>query len=66
MNIDISDYEHKYYYMDSKALRLTIYDGDFNISFDQLEDLIKYLNENPHDITNKINFDDLVKKYQPK
>ena len=66
LNIDISDYEHKYYYMDSKALRLTIYDGDFNISFDQLEDLIKYLNENPHDITNKINFDDLVKKYQPK
>ena len=65
-NIDISDYERKYYYMDSKALRLTIYDGDFNISFDQLEELIKYLNENPHNITNRIHFDDLVKKYQPK
>ena len=28
--------------------------------------VVAFLNENPHNITNRIHFDDLVKKYQPK
>jgi hypothetical protein len=65
LNIDVSDFEHRYFYIDSKAMRVTICDGDFDITFEQMEEMIKYLNENPHHLTDRINFDELVKKYRP-
>ena len=66
LNIDVSNYEKKYAYMDTKALRVTIFDGDFNITFEELELLINYLNSKPHNLQTRINFDDLYKKYNQK
>ena len=38
--------------------------SDFDITFEQMEEMIKYLNGNPHQLTDRINFDELVKKYR--
>ena len=66
LNIDLDDFEKRYFYIDGKALRVTIFDGDFNITFEEMEKLIEYLNSYPHDdIKKRINFDELVKKYRP-
>lgn len=62
--IDIEDFERKRFWIDSKALRVTICDGDINISYEQMEELIQYLNENT-EINRSIHFDDVVKKYRP-
>lgn len=61
--IDLNDFEKNYFYIDSKALRVTICDGNFNITYEQMEDLVNYLNENTKEINKKINFDDVVRKY---
>ena len=65
LNIDISNFEKRYWFIDSKALRVTICDGDFNITFEEMEELIKYLNSQPHNLKDRIHFDDIVKKYRP-
>ena len=62
--IDVEDFEKKLFWIDSKALRVTICDGDINITYEQMEDLINYLNENS-EINMSINFDEVVKKYRP-
>ncbi len=62
--IDIEDFEKKLFWIDSKALRVTICDGDINITYEQMEDLVKYLNEHSK-INQNINFDDIVVKYRP-
>ncbi len=62
--IDIEDFEKKLFWIDSKALRVTICDGDINITYEQMEELIDYLNKNT-EIDRSINFDDIVKKYRP-
>lgn len=64
LNIDITDFEHRYFYIDSKAMRVTICDGDFDITFEEMEKMINYLNQNQHNLKERINFDDLVKKYR--
>ena len=62
--IDVEDFEKRLFFIDSKALRVTICDGDINITYEQMEDLIDYLNANT-EINRSINFDDIVKKYRP-
>ena len=62
--IDIEDFEKRLFWIDSKALRVTICDGDINITYEQMEDLVKYLNEHSK-INQNINFDDIVVKYRP-
>ena len=62
--IDVEDFERKHFWIESKALRVTICDGDFKISYEQMEDMINYLNDNS-EINLNINFDNLVKKYRP-
>ena len=62
--IDVEDFEKKLFWIDSKALRVTICDGDINITYEQMEDLVDYLNNNS-EINRNINFDDIVKKYRP-
>ncbi len=62
--IDAENFEKKLFWIDSKALRVTICDGDLNISYEQMEELINYLNENTQ-INRSIHFDDIVKKYRP-
>ena len=62
--IDIENFEKKYFWIDSKALRVTICDGDINITYEQMEDLINYLNSFNPKIDNLINFDEIVKKYR--
>ena len=62
--IDTVDFEKRLFWIDSKALRVTICDGDINITYDQMEDLVDYLNENS-EIDRRINFDEVVKKYRP-
>jgi beta-glucosidase len=62
--IDVEDFERRLFWIDSKALRVTICDGDINITYEQMEDLINYLNEHS-DINRSINFDDIVVKYRP-
>ena len=62
--IDVEDFEKRFFWIDSKALRVTICDGDLNITYEQMEDLINYLNENSK-INQSINFDEVVKKYRP-
>lgn len=62
--IDIENFEKRYFWIDSKALRVTICDGDLNITYEQMEDLINYLNSFNPKIDNLINFDEIVKKYR--
>ena len=62
--IDVEDFEKRLFWIDSKALRVTICDGDINITYEQMEDLVKYLNEHSK-INQNINFDDIVVKYRP-
>ena len=62
--IDLVDFEKRLFYIDSKALRVTICDGDINITYEQMEGLINYLNENSQP-DQRINFDSVVEKYRP-
>ena len=62
--IDVEDFEKKLFWIDSKALRVTICDGDINITYEQMEELVNFLNENS-EIDRSINFDEIVKKYRP-
>ena len=62
--IDVEDFEKRLFWIDSKALRVTICDGDINITYEQMENLVKYLNEHSK-INQNINFDDIVVKYRP-
>lgn len=62
--IDVDDFEKKLFWIDSKALRVTICDGDINITYEQMEELIDYLNKYS-EIDRRINFDDVVLKYRP-
>ncbi len=62
--IDVEDFEKKLFWIDSKALRVTICDGDINITYEQMEELVNFLNENS-EIDKNINFDEIVKKYRP-
>lgn len=62
--IDVEDFEKKLFWIDSKALRVTICDGDINITYEQMEDLVNFLNEHS-EINKNINFDDIVVKYRP-
>lgn len=62
--IDPENFEKDRFWIDSKALRVTIGDGDIQVSYEQMEALIDYLNE--HSVINRnIHFDDIVKKYRP-
>lgn len=62
--IDTENFEKNLFWIDSKALRVTIGDGDINVSYEQMEALIDYLNEHTQ-INRNIHFDDIVKKYRP-
>jgi beta-glucosidase len=62
--IDVTDFERKHFWIDSKALRVTICDGDINITYEDMEKLVDYLNKNSA-INRRINFDDVVAKYRP-
>jgi len=61
--IDINDFEERKWYLDSRTLRGTINDYEFNITFEQLEGLIDYLNKHDKDIKKCVNFDDYVGKH---
>ena len=61
--IDINDFEERKWYLDSRTLRGTINDYEFNITFEQLEGLIDYLNRHDKDIKKCVNFDDYVGKH---
>lgn len=65
LNIDLTDFEKRMFYIDSKALRVIICDGDVNITYEEMEGLINFLNSHPHNVNEHINFDELVKKYRP-
>lgn len=65
LDIDLENFETRLYHIDSKGLRLCILDSDFNISFEEMEVLIDYLNSLPHDVDKHLHFDELVKKYRP-
>lgn len=62
--IDTENFEKNLFWIDSKALRVTIGDGDIPVSYEQMEALIQYLNEHS-EINRNIHFDDIVKKYRP-
>ena len=62
--IDPENFEKNLFWIDSKALRVTIGDGDINVSYEQMEALINYLNDHTQ-INRSIHFDDVVKKYRP-
>lgn len=62
--IDVVDFEKRLFWIDSKALRVTICDGDINITYEQMEDLVNYLNRHSK-INRSENFDDVVIKYRP-
>ena len=61
---DAENFEERLFWIDSKALRVTICDGDINITYEQMEDLVEYLNNNS-EINRSINFDEVVRKYLP-
>lgn len=62
--IDLNDFENKRWYLDSKGLRFLINDFEFDITFEQLHDLIDHLNANNPVIDNRINFDEYVSKHK--
>lgn len=62
--IDVEDFEKKLFWIDSKALRVTICDGDINITYEQMEELVDYLNLHS-EIDRRPNFDSVVQKYRP-
>ena len=61
--IELEDFENKYWWIESKPLRSLINDVIFNLTFEQLEGLINYLNSFDIDLTQRINFDDYVEKH---
>ena len=61
--IDLNDFEKRYFYIAEKALRVTIGDGDFHISFEQMEGLINYLSERQKGINKMRNFDVVIDRY---
>lgn len=61
--VDMESFERKLPWIESKALRVAICDGDIKISYEQMEGLINHLNETT-EINRRINFDDVVKKYR--
>lgn len=61
--IDLNNFEKRYFYVAEKALRVTIGDGDFHITFEQLEDLINYLNQHQKGISKIRNFDAVISRY---
>ena len=63
LSIEIEDFENKYWWIESKPLRSLINDVIFNITFEQLEGLIDYLNKFDIDLSKRINFDDYVEKH---
>ena len=62
--IPIETFEKDRFWIDSKALRVTIGDGDIPVTYEQMEALIDHLNEHTQ-INRSIHFDDIVKKYRP-
>ena len=62
--IDVEDFEKKLFWIDSKALRVTICDGDINITYEEMEELVDYLNQHS-EIDRRLNFDSVVEKYRP-
>ena len=60
----IETFEKDRFWIDSKALRVTIGDGDIPVTYEQMEALIDHLNEHTQ-INRSIHFDDIVKKYRP-
>jgi len=60
LNIDLEDFENRKWYLDSRPLRGSINDFEFNLTFEELEGLINYLNENEKHVDEYINFDKYV------
>ena len=61
IDLDLTDFENKYWSIDSTPLRLLI--GRFHMSYEQMDELIKYLNSRPHDLSKDNNYDHLIKEY---
>ena len=61
IDLDLTDFEKKYWSIDSTPLRLLI--GRFHMSYEQMDELIKYLNSRPHDLSKDNNYDHLIKEY---
>ncbi len=61
--IDSEDVNRKTPWIHAKALRVTICDGDINITYEEMEELVNYLNEHS-EINRAVNFDALVAKYK--
>ena len=61
--IDPEDVNRKMPWIEAKALRVTICDGDINITYEQMEELVNYLNEHS-EINRAVNFDAVVAKYK--
>ena len=47
IDLDLTDFENKYWSIDSTPLRLLI--GRFHMSYEQMDELIKYLNSFSHE-----------------
>ena len=60
LNIDLEDFENRKWYLDSRPLRGSINDFEINLTFEELEGLINYLNENEKHVDEYINFDKYV------
>ena len=55
INIDINTFDEKYWNIDSTPLRNL--DGRLNMTYEQLEELVKVLNKEEHDLSKHKNFD---------
>ena len=55
INIDINSFDEKYWDIDSTPLRNL--DGRLNMTYEQLEELVKVLNKEEHDLSKHKNFD---------
>ena len=64
LNIDLEDFENRKWYLDSRPLRGSINDFEINLTFEELEGLINYLNEHEKEVDKHINFDEYVRPHK--
>ena len=58
--IDVTDFETKKWYLDSRPLRGSINDFELNLTFEELEALIEHLNKHEKHVDEHINFDKYI------
>ena len=61
IDLDLTDFENKFEWISEWPFRSI--SEHFHMSYEQMDELIKYLNSFPHDLSKDNNYDHLIKEY---